>query len=354
MTLAISLAMKAGRQTLPNPRVGAIVFDDKFNVLGMGYHKKYGKEHAEVLAIRDALKKGYKTKNTNLCVTLEPCNHFGKTPPCTKAIIEAGIKNVFIGVKDDCNTVCGCGLEELKKHGIQVTSGILEKECMELNPGFHKFNKYGLPFLRIKIATSLNGIMGSTWFTSEKARTRVHELRLASDLIITGLGTIKKDDPKFTSRIGKKVFKNTVAIMDENLSLYSKYIKKNLNIFSAGNRVILITGNSKKLDKKINALQKKNITVISHSINKQKLINIKTLIPRLAKEYGFRELMLEAGPKLTGSFIKDAKKQVDKINIFIAPTVLKGTKQLPNLSRLLIEKEEVLENTLALEARFDI
>ena len=175
---AILLAKRARNRTLPNPRVGAIVFDDNGRILGRGWHKGFGLAHAEVEAIKDTIKRGHSTKNKNLCITLEPCNHSGKTPPCTTAIIKAGIKKIYVGTSDDCRTVCGRGLQKLKKAGVQVRTGILEKECRELNPGFHKYNLKGMPFVTVKVAISLNGVMGSTWFTSEASRLRVHEKKL--------------------------------------------------------------------------------------------------------------------------------------------------------------------------------
>lgn len=345
MAASISLAKKARSRTLPNPRVGAIVFDNDGKILGEGYHRSFGSAHAEVEAINDAIKKGYDTKGKNICVTLEPCNHQGKTPPCSDAIIKAGIKKVYVGTTDDCKKVCGKGIAKLISSGIEVNTGILEKECRDLNPGFHKYNTKALPFVRVKMAVSFNGVMGSTWFTSESARKRVHELRSFSDLIITGVGTIEKDDPKFYSKLESGIYNNRIAILDENMKLYDRYKEKSLNVIKTGNEVMIITGS----DKKVNGLK-----VIKVDLNKNGLIDLKKLIPKLSEELNVREIMVEAGPKLTGSFISDAVDMIDKFNIFVAPVELDEDNKAPKMPNMVIEKEETLENTLAVEGHFDI
>lgn len=346
MNMAIILAQKAGSKTLPNPRVGAVIFDDNGKILGKGWHKGFGKAHAEVEAINDAIKNGHKTKNKNLCVTLEPCNHFGKTPPCSNAIIKAGIKNVYVGTTDDCKTVCGAGIQKLKKVGIKVKVGVLEKECRELNPGFHKFNTKGLPFVRLKVAISMNEVMGSTWFTSSAARKKVLKTRTNSDLVLTGIGTIKKDNPKFNSR-------TDLAILDQNLRLYEQYLKKSLNVFKVKGTVIIVTSDNKNLKTKIYVLKKKNIKIITTKLDKKGLIDLKTLIKTLGARLNYREIMVEAGPSLVKSFVMDAAKMVDKIDIYVAPVILKEQNPLPKLPKLVIDSQEMLENTLALEAHFD-
>ena len=346
MRFAIDLAAKAGSKTLPNPRVGAVVFDDDGKILGKGWHKGFGKAHAEVEAIHYAIKNGHKTKNKNLCVTLEPCNHFGKTPPCSDAIIKAGIKNVYIGTTDDCTTVCGAGIQKLKKAGIKVKVGLLQKECRNLNPGFHKYNTTKLPFVRLKIAISMNEIMGSTWFTSSAARKKVLKTRANSDLVLTGAGTIKKDNPRFKSRVN-------LAILDENLSLYERYLNRSLNIFKVNGNVIIVTSDNKNLKNKITALKAKKIKIITIKLNKKGLIDLKMLIKTLGTEFNYREIMVEAGPSLIKSFVTDAVKLVDKVDLYIAPVLLKEPNPLPRLPKLVVDAQEMLENTLALEAHIE-
>ncbi len=337
MRRSILLARKAKSETLPNPRVGAVIFDDQGNVLGEGYHRSFGSDHAEVEAINDAKKRNCNINGKNLCVTLEPCNHQGKTPPCSEAIINAGIKRVYVGTTDDCKTVCGEGIAKLRSGGVEVKTGVLEKACRDLNPGFHKYNTKGLPFVRIKLAVSANGIMGSTWFTGETARKRVHELRAFSDLIVTGIGTVEKDDPKFSSC--------RVVILDEGLKLYERYEKRELKVFKFAKEVIVVTGSDKKID---------GVKMIKSELNDKGLIDIRKLMPRLCEELNAREVMVEAGPVLIGAFIKDAVDMIDKFNVFVAPVELDEDNKAPKMPNMVVEKEELLENTLALEGYFDI
>jgi len=313
MREAIALAGQARNITLPNPRVGAVVFDDNNCVLGRGYHKAFGSAHAEMEAINDAIKNGYSTKGANLCVTLEPCNHQGKTPPCSEAIIKAGIKKIIVGTVDDCKDVCGCGANKLKEVGVEVVTGVLEEECRELNLGFHKFNRTGLPYVHLKHAVSLAG--GKTgWFTGEKARKVVHEFRANSDLIITGVGTIKADDPKFNSRFKDETIPNRVAILDAELELFEAYKNKTLNIFKVHNEVIVIT----KKGQRIKELEEKKIKIIETEVEGDK-IKLSSLIPMLSKEYNYREIFVEAGPSVVSSFLNDARNYVDRLTVFVAP-----------------------------------
>ncbi|MFH1222901.1 MAG: bifunctional diaminohydroxyphosphoribosylaminopyrimidine deaminase/5-amino-6-(5-phosphoribosylamino)uracil reductase RibD [Pseudomonadota bacterium] len=326
MREAITLAKLARNKTLPNPRVGAVIFDEQSNALGRGYHKSFGSDHAEVEAINDAIKNGFSVKGTNLCVTLEPCNHDGKTPPCCEAIIRSGIKKVIIGAADDCKDVCGCGTEKLKAAGIQVETGVIEEECRAINPGFHKFNETGLPYIHIKYAVSLDGANGGKvggsatkgWFTGEKARKTVHEFRANSDLVITGVGTIKADDPKFNSRFKDETVTNRIAILDAKLELFEQYKNRTLNIFKVHNDVVVITGRSDKT-KELEAAKIKVIEAdVDGKANTADKIDLARLIPILSKKYGYREIFVEAGASVISSFLSDAKNYVDRVTLFVA------------------------------------
>jgi len=318
MSTAIELSKKALSNTLPNPRVGAVIFNDEGKILGEGYHRFYGSSHAEVEAINDAKSKGNNIKGSSICVTLEPCNHHGKTPPCTEALINSGIKKVYIGVSDDCKTVCGCGTSSLLQKGLEVKTGILEDECRQLNPGFHKFNSSKLAFVSIKVAVSINGKMGSSWFTGEKAKQKVHEMRSYSDLLVTGLGTIKKDNPKFNARTNDKQTPKNVLILDENVELFDRYLKKDLNVFVAKNNVIVATCNADKN----RALNEAGIQTINCGTDKNGKIDLDNLLRMVSNEFNFREIMVEAGPTLTSSFLKLPSGYVDKLVLFVAPVIL--------------------------------
>lgn len=358
MLLAIELAKKPFAKTLPNPRVGAIIFDDQGRVLGSGFHSEYGFDHAEVEAIKDAKNKKANTEGSNLCVTLEPCSHVGKTPPCTDAIVNAGIKKVFIGTRDDCKSVSGCGFDILKQKGTDVICGILEKECRELNPGFHKFNQTKLPFVQLKAAISLNGKMtnrntNNSWFTGEESRERVHVMRAFSDLVMTSARTIKIDNPHLNSRLKDGTIPNKVAVLDSDLSLLDNYRKKDLNIFKSNNSVVVITKNSKKTKD----LESSNLSFIEAESDDKGLFILPDLIKNLGVEYGAREIFVEAGPSLTSSFLKLDKAYLDKITLFIAPVwfnkdedslFIDAESSFPDIE---IIKTEQLGNTLCVEGR---
>ena len=369
MLEAINLAKKSFSSTLPNPRVGAIVFDDSGRVLGRGYHKEFGAPHAEVEAIKDAEKNGFNVREANLCVTLEPCNHAGKTPPCTDTILSSGIKRVFVGTRDDCKTVSGCGLDTLERHRIEVKAGILEAECRALNPGFHKFNSTALPYVHLKAAISLNGKMTNklgknTWFTGEESRKAVHEFRAFSDLIITGVGTIRADNPRFSSRFKDAVMPNRIAILDPKMELLSDYKKKTLNIFKENNDVILITGKgmatsagmevSKGL---LSGTKQGAFSIIEAETDDKGFFVLSSLIRELGSTYNFREIFVETGPILVSSFLKLDKEYLDRITLFIAPVwfnkdedpLFTDTEKIfPDIK---ITGAQMLGNTLCVEGR---
>jgi diaminohydroxyphosphoribosylaminopyrimidine deaminase/5-amino-6-(5-phosphoribosylamino)uracil reductase len=374
MSEALGLAKHGLNKTLPNPRVGAVIFNNEAQILGRGYHKRFASPHAEIEAINDALSKGNDIRGCNICVTLEPCNHHGKTPPCTNSIIEAGIKAVYVGVKDDCPGVCGCGMEHLRSHDINVESGILEDECRDLNPGFNKFNRTGLPFVQLKSSISLNGKINNEplekdkdkWFTGEEARSHVHELRSNSDLLITGLGTIKSDNPNFNVRLKQaggdfEVLPSNIAILDPKLELIRDYVSGRLNVSKAGNRVFLVCG--KDIDKNTevatDVLKTLNISLIRTELDDDGMIDLRILLKKLASEYAFREVFVEAGAELTSSFLRLEQGYLDRFTLFIAPVWFnKGSRSLfefdpsdkkPMFPAMKLDKTIQFGNTVCLE-----
>ena len=201
MSLALELAKKSQGNARPNPSVGAIIVKDE-KIVGKGSHEVFGKDHAEVVAIKEA---GLLAKGADLYVTLEPCSHQGKTPPCTNTIISAGISNVYVAMKDPNPLVNGLGIDYLKNNGIRVTSGIMEEEAKQLNVGFINRMKSSRPYVRSKIAISLDGKTSlsngkSKWITSEASREDVQKWRLKSCAILTGKGTVNSDNPSLNIR----------------------------------------------------------------------------------------------------------------------------------------------------------
>jgi diaminohydroxyphosphoribosylaminopyrimidine deaminase/5-amino-6-(5-phosphoribosylamino)uracil reductase len=240
---ALNLAAKAKGLTSPNPMVGAIIVK-KGQIIAEDYHKKAGEPHAEALAI---LKAKDKAKDSTLYVTLEPCCHFDKrTPPCTKAIIDAKIKKVFVAMRDPNPKVSGKGIMELKKNGIDVVEGIYEEDARRLNEAYIKHITTGMPFVILKAAITLDGKIAtperqSKWITGEKSRRIVHEMRSEVDAILTAVGTVKADNPEFTVRLGSKVKRRELKnpkriIIDPNLETPLNY-----KIFEVPPETVVVT-----------------------------------------------------------------------------------------------------------------
>ncbi|MBN1114556.1 MAG: bifunctional diaminohydroxyphosphoribosylaminopyrimidine deaminase/5-amino-6-(5-phosphoribosylamino)uracil reductase RibD [Oligoflexia bacterium] len=348
MKKAIVLAKKARSNTLPNPRVGAVIFDDGGNILGQGYHREFGHPHAEVEAVYDAMKNGSELDGASMCVTLEPCNHTGKTPPCTEVLKKSGISKIYIGTMDNNSKIICDGCSCLKDSGLEVYTGILKEECRDLNPGFHKYNEAGLPYVQLKIASSLNGKIGQgEWFTGEQSRLRVHELRANSDLIITGVGTVEKDNPCFNSRLNAGTFTNTVAVLDTRLRLMERYISGDLELIRCNNQVIVVT--SETDPEKTALLTERGIRVVNSELPE--------LIRILADDYGFREIFVEGGAGIMNTFLTTSRAYVDKLVLFIAPKWFNQDVEFlfkdagENFPQIDFYNMELLGNTLCVEGR---
>jgi diaminohydroxyphosphoribosylaminopyrimidine deaminase/5-amino-6-(5-phosphoribosylamino)uracil reductase len=202
MKRAIALARKGMGKTSPNPMVGAVVVKRR-RIVGEGFHQFFGGSHAEVIALAGLTKR--QTNGATLYVNLEPCCHYGKTPPCSDPILKIGIPRIVIGIIDPNPYVNGQSIHEFKKHGIEVITGILEKECRELNRGYLKYITTGLPWVTVKIAQTLDGKIAdplgqSRWISGESFRKAVHRLRASHDAVLVGIGTVKKDNPRLTVR----------------------------------------------------------------------------------------------------------------------------------------------------------
>jgi diaminohydroxyphosphoribosylaminopyrimidine deaminase/5-amino-6-(5-phosphoribosylamino)uracil reductase len=310
MNRALRLASKAQGMTSPNPMVGAVIVK-KGEIISEGFHKKPGTPHAEAIAIEKA---GKDADGSTLYVNLEPCCHTEKrTPPCTKAIIHAGVKKVIFGMKDPNPKVSGRGILELQKAGIVVKSGILEEEARRLNEFYIKYITSGKPFVILKVAMTLDGKIAtpdgqSKWITGEKARKLVHRLRSRVDAIMTAIGTVKADDPKLTKRIrgGKDPHR---IVIDPKLE-----ISVDAEILQIPPETTIITNVS---NSKANYLEKKGINIIYY---KEK-INLQALMERLGK-MGITSVLIEGGSSLNAHSLEDGI--VDKIMFFIAPKIIGG------------------------------
>jgi diaminohydroxyphosphoribosylaminopyrimidine deaminase/5-amino-6-(5-phosphoribosylamino)uracil reductase len=312
MSQALRLAAQGHVAVLPNPRVGALIVKSG-KVVGRGWHKKFGQAHAEVLALKEA---AAEAKGATLYCSLEPCSHEGKQPPCVDAVISAGIRRVVIAQKDPNPKVDS--LKILKKAGIKVETGVLEKEALLLNPGFNHLFSHNRPYIHAKIATSLDGFMAlkngkSQWLTGALCRKESHLIRAKHQAIMTGIGTVLADDPLMTVRFGPKR-KPLRLILDSHLRMPLK--AQMIRVTGGPIHIFTSEGADKKRVKK---LEKAGVTVHLVSQQKNGLLKLSEVM-RICKQNGWSEIMLEAGPMLTGAFIK--KGLVDEFSWFLCPKIL--------------------------------
>ncbi len=320
MRRALELALKGQGRTSPNPMVGAVVVK-KGRVVGEGYHRKSGLPHAEIEALRKA---GDKARGADLYVNLEPCCHFGKTPPCTEAILSAGVRRVIAGMRDPNHLVSGKGFRQLKKNGVQVVTGVLRKECERLNEIFIKFVQTGHPFVVLKTAISLDGKIAtrsgeSQWITGAKAREKVHHIRNEVDAIVAGAGTIVKDDPFLTTRLKKKsaIVKHPVRVILDNEFLVP--LKSNVFKNADTQRVFYVTGKGLPASRR-KELTRRGIDILVLKENKGK-VDLKCLMQALGDQ-DITSVLIEGGGEVNASAL-DAGI-VDKLMVFIAPVLIGG------------------------------
>lgn len=321
MRMAMRLALRAKGQTSPNPMVGAVIVKDG-KVIGKGYHKKAGLPHAEIVALEEAKEK---SKGATLYVTLEPCVHFGRTPPCVYKIIESKIKKVVIGMIDPNPLNNGKGIAILKRHGIEVEVGILEKELRKMNEAFIKYITKNLPFVVVKVGQSLDGKIAtfsgdSRWITSDLSRAYVHRLRKEFDAIMVGVNTIIRDNPHLDSPYSSHPVK--IVVVDSHLSTpCDAQIFKNPQVILAtlppqsGQE----TENRKLLSKKALLLEVKE---------KAGQVNLKDMLKKLAKKE-ITSILVEGGGTLIGSLFDE--DLVDKVLFFISPKIIGGKEAISSV-----------------------
>lgn len=298
MKKCIELAKQAQGETSPNPLVGCIVLNDIGEIISTGYHKKYGENHAE----RDALLKLDDAKNCTLIVNLEPCSHYGKTPPCADLIIEKGVKRVVYGMKDVNPIVAGNGLKKLIDAGIEVIGPILEDECKKLNEIFIKNQVEHKTFVALKTATTIDGKIAtstndSKWITSDFAREEVRNIRKRYDAILTSSSTILADNPTMEHKCK--------VILDRKLKTNSQ-----MTIYKQGKIFVFHS-----LKNQSN-LSNNNLQYIYTPIVNNKL-GIEFILEELYKR-GIMSVLIEAGGKLNGSFLP----YIDRLYHFVAPKIL--------------------------------
>ncbi len=317
MARAIELA-RGGRPS-PNPHVGGVVVKDGA-IVGEGFHERAGADHGEVAAIKNA--KG-KTKGATLYVNLEPCNHTGRTPPCTDAILKAGITRVVVGCNDPNPHVEGGGIARLRESGVTVTTGVREAECEALIAPWTKFVTRGVPYVSLKLALSLDGRIAtrtgaSRWVTGPDARARVHALRAASDAIAVGIGTVLADDPRLTVRDAPLLTQGanpTRVVFDTKLRTPTG---SRLVQTAAETPTIILTSTDAPFDAE-EQLKEHGVEVMRTSVSAEGRIDVHAAMNALA-ERGIVTLMVEGGAELAGSFL--ATRVTDELHAFIAPILL--------------------------------
>ena len=313
MRRALELAEKGRGRVNPNPMVGCVLAKGG-RILAEGYHPTFGGPHAEAVALQKAREKA---RGSELYVTLEPCNHWGKTPPCTESILRAKVKKVLAATRDTNPNVPGRGTEKLRSRGISVKIGLLEKESCELNRAYFTWVQKQRPYIILKAASTLDGKIAtktgdSKWITSPQAREYVHRLRTQVDAVLIGIETVLKDDPELTSH-GKG--KNPLRIvLDAGLR-----IPRRAKILREGARTLIVTS-SDRLSLAPKRFENPNVFTLGLS-HKNGRINLKQLSKELAK-MNISQLLVEGGGEVNASFLKEGL--VDEALFFISPKIFGG------------------------------
>jgi len=318
MQRALELASRATGRTSPNPLVGAVVVKDG-EIVGEGYHQKAGKPHAEVIALEAA---GEHSRNATLYVTLEPCNHHGKTPPCTEAVIKAGISSVYAATLDPNPLVSGRGIERLKEAGIEVNVGLMEQEARNQNQFFFKYVTRGLPFVALKTAMTLDGKIAtrtgdSRWITNEKSREYVHQLRNTYDAVLTGIGTVLKDNPRLNTRLPQEDTRDPIRlIIDARLEMPTdSWI---LQTASKQETVVYcLSGADSSRVRRFKELGAE-VVVLRGSTGRVPLEEVF----RDVAQRGLMSVLMEAGGQINAYALEN--RLVDKVYWFVAPRICGG------------------------------
>ena len=334
MAEALSLAGRAEGMTSPNPLVGAIVLDADGEIAGRGWHKKAGEPHAEVLALQKA---GARARGGVLVVTLEPCSHQGRTPPCAPFVVDAGIARVVAAVSDPNPQVSGQGFAHLRANGVEVEIGVKAEEAVRQNEAYFHWWRYGRPFLTLKAAASLDGKIAtrsgqSRWITGVAARNAGHRFRNTVDAILVGVETVLKDDPLLTARPGGDAGKPLVRIvLDSRLRTPSH---ARVLAPCQGSSTIVATTGAAPLDKE-EALRETGAEIIRGEADPQGRVSLAPLLESLGSR-GVRHILVEGGGRVHGSFIREGL--ADRLLYFLAPLVV-GDHEAPDAVSGLDEEE---------------
>jgi diaminohydroxyphosphoribosylaminopyrimidine deaminase/5-amino-6-(5-phosphoribosylamino)uracil reductase len=329
MALALDWAARGMYITAPNPRIGCVIVKDGI-VIGAGHTQPAGQAHAEIQALRDAVARGNDVRGATAYVTLEPCSHHGRTPPCSNALVQAGLKRVVAAMVDPNPLVAGRGLAQLEAAGIEVKAGVLAEAAQELNVGFFSRMVRGLPWVRLKVAASLDGATAlaggeSQWITGEEARADGHAWRARASAIVTGIGTVKADNPQLTVRGVDTPLQPRRVIVDSRLEI------------DLGARIL--QGEPCWIVAAVENTEKAAaLTAAGHEILMLPNARGKVDLPALMRELGRREINevhVEAGSRLNASMVREGC--VDELLAYLAPSLIgpgQGMFELPALERL--------------------
>ncbi|HNY51639.1 MAG TPA: bifunctional diaminohydroxyphosphoribosylaminopyrimidine deaminase/5-amino-6-(5-phosphoribosylamino)uracil reductase RibD [Smithella sp.] len=354
MKMALKLAGKGRGYVSPNPLVGAVIVKNG-RIIGKGYHQRFGGNHAEINAIRNA---GTAVKGSTLYVTLEPCCHEGKTPPCVNAIIENKIARVVIGIIDSNPLVCREGIGCLQTSGIKVTTGVLEEECRRLNETFFHFMETGMPFVTLKYAQSIDGRIAtatgnSRWISSPASLKFAHRLRAEHDAILVGRGTVEQDNPELTVRLVRGRNPLRVVVDSQlNVSLKAKIFQ---NTLQAPTLIATVKKNNDPLFKKFSRYGAELLTVDADRKGK---VDLKKLFMMLG-ERKISSVMIEGGAQIITAILKN--NLADRMVTVIAPKIIgKGIeavgdlniKNLASAKKLLMRKILKSGDDIILDSQF--
>ena len=323
MELAIELAVRGFGAVEPNPMVGCVIVKDG-KVIGEGWHKEFGGAHAEINALSDCRKSGFEADGATMCVTLEPCCHQGKTPPCTEAIIEAGIAKVVVAMEDPTEKVGGQGIRQLQNAGVKVTLGVCEKQARLLNPGFVRFARSGRPWVIVKWAQTIDGKLatiegssGERWISGEKSRKDAHKIRRSVQAVLVGVNTVIADDPLLTPRPDKGR-KPVRIVLDSNLRLPIEC--RLLGSLEQG-QVIVVTTQKAVADNvsKSEEIKAAGAELVAGPENGDGRCDIDFLLDDLGRR-GVQRLLVEGGPTVIESFLRESL--ADELIVYIAPKIL--------------------------------
>lgn len=318
MREALELARQGAGRTTPNPMVGAVIVNNN-QVVGRGWHQQAGTPHAEIHALNEA---GTAARDATIYVTLEPCCHFGRTGPCTEALIQAGIRRVVVAMTDPNPLVAGCGVKRLRECGIAVETGVLSAEAANLNAAFIKWITCQLPFVTLKNGMSLDGKIAtrtghSRWITGEESRMEVHRMRDAADVLLTGIGTVLADDPELTTRLPSGGKSPVRAVLDATARtpLTAKIVTD-----GKAPTIIAVAENAPLERREALARLGAEIVVLPKGTDDR--LNIGRFL-RLLGQRSWSHVLVEAGGTLNSSLLFN--QLVDRVVMFIAPKIIGGT-----------------------------